>query len=123
MPVDIQVGLIFENCQFFHKDKGLVVEVQLNNRKVTNYEVVTVAAGTFNTFVIEYDMLTKMTQNKLVMAVFVKHHRDWYAPGIGLVKSENYQPKKPHKKPEELYKPGDEPFFSSEMIAMSDQTH
>jgi hypothetical protein len=108
-PADIQVDLALENCQFSSKEKGLYYEVQLYNRKFTSNEVVTVAAGTFNTFLIEYDMRTTMVQNKILNVVFEKHHKEWYAPGKGLVKSESYQPNKP-------YKSGDEPMFSSEMI-------
>jgi hypothetical protein len=105
------VGHVLADCQFSSKDKHAYFEVRLYNRKVTGNEIVTVAAGTFNTFVIEYDMKTVMDQNKIIHAVFEKHHKEWYAPGKGIVKTESFQPNKP-------YKAGDEPLFSSEMIVI-----
>lgn len=111
LPATIEVGRTFEECLFSYKRKGAYFETRLFNRKVTGKETVTVAAGTFDAFVIEYDMTTKMKQG--IEAIFTKHHRDWYSPGKGVIKSENFQP----GKKESPYKPGDSPFFYGELIA------
>jgi hypothetical protein len=110
LPATIEVGHTFEECLFSYKRKGAYFETRLFNRKITGKETVTVAAGTFEAFVIEYDMTTMMKQG--IDAIFTKHHRDWYAPGKGLVKAENFQP----GRKQSPYKPGDSPFFYSELI-------
>jgi hypothetical protein len=109
-PATIEVGHVFEECLFSYKRKGAYFETRIFNRKVTAKETVTVAGGTFEAFVIEYDMTTLMQQG--IDAMFTKHHRDWYAPGKGLVKTESFQPGNKHSR----YKPGDTPFFYSELI-------
>lgn len=111
LPANIEVGHTFEDCVFSSKNKGAYFETQILNRKVTGKETVTVAAGTFEAFVVEYDMSTVMRHGLTV--VFTKHHRDWYAPGKGLVKTESFQPDRKHAR----YKPGDSPFFYSELIS------
>jgi hypothetical protein len=110
LPADMNVGHVFNDCLFSSKAKAYF-EVKIYNRKVTGKETITVGAGTFDAFVIEYDMHSVMRQGMEVE--FDKHHKDWYAPGKGLIKTESYQPG--HKR--NRYQPGDIAFFSSEMIS------
>jgi hypothetical protein len=110
---NLKVGHIFEDCTFSSIRKKAYFETRLYNRKITALETVTVAAGTFEAFVIEYDMYTLMKQG--ISAKFDKHHKDWYVPGKGIVKSESFQPNK-------KYTPGDKPFFYSELTAIKKES-
>lgn len=60
----------------------------ITNRKVENQEAVTTPAGTFNCYKISYDLFSKVsivrTEGKVI---------EWYAPNVGLVRSESYNKK------------------------------
>lgn len=57
------------------------------NRKVEAQEKVTVGAGEFDAYVITYDV-----EAKTIIKVQTKG-KDWYVPGVGIVKSEYYNKK------------------------------
>jgi len=59
--------------------------VTITNRKVEAVESLTTPAGTFDCYKISYDIATKM------MGINVKMKGvEWYAKGVGMVKSESY---------------------------------
>jgi hypothetical protein len=59
--------------------------VSVTNRKVEAVENLTTPAGTFECYKISYDIATKM------MGINVKMKGiEWYAKGVGMVKSETY---------------------------------
>lgn len=57
------------------------------NRKVEAEEKVTVGAGDFDAYIITYDV-----EAKTIIKVQTKG-KDWYVPGVGIVKSEYYNKK------------------------------
>ena len=69
-------GMTFMNMKF-----------DVKNRKVEKKESITTAAGTFDCYKITYDMDMKVMFKR---AVSVKQ---WFAEGVGLVKSESYNKK------------------------------
>ena len=69
-------GMTFMNMKF-----------DVKNRKVEKKESITTAAGTFDCYKITYDMDMKVIFKR---AVSVKQ---WFAEGVGLVKSESYNKK------------------------------
>lgn len=56
----------------------------VSNRKVEAVENLTTPAGTFECYKISFDMATKMMVNVKTKGV------EWYAKGVGMVKSESY---------------------------------
>lgn len=61
------------------------ISVTITNRKVEAVESLTTPAGTFECYKISYDIATKM------MGINVKMKGvEWYAKGVGMVKSETY---------------------------------
>jgi hypothetical protein len=59
--------------------------ITITNRKVEAVESLTTPAGTFDCYKISYDIATKM------MGINVKMKGiEWYAKGVGMVKSESY---------------------------------
>jgi hypothetical protein len=61
------------------------MSVSITNRKVEAVENLTTPAGTFECYKISYDLATKM------MGIGVKMKGvEWYARGVGMVKSETY---------------------------------
>jgi hypothetical protein len=96
--------------------------VRIVNRKITGKETITVKAGTFEAYVIEYDMFMVLEQGLRVG--FEKHHKDWFVPGKGFVKTESYKTRpnkryEPGEKPP--YTPGDKPLFSSELVSFKQE--
>lgn len=61
------------------------MDLTITNRKVIAKEDVTTPAGTFNCFVITYDMTTKMGMTQ------TSNSKQWIAEGVGMVKQEDYQ--------------------------------
>lgn len=61
------------------------LDLTITNRKVIAKEDVTTPAGTFNCFVITYDMTTKMGMAQ------TSNSKQWIAEGVGMVKQEDYQ--------------------------------
>jgi len=56
----------------------------ISNRKVDAVESITTPAGTYECYKITYDIATKMMVNVKTKGI------EWYAKGVGLVKSESY---------------------------------
>lgn len=104
------VGQAFPDCQFSSTGKNSYSEIKIYNRKVVAKETVTVTAGTFDAYLIEYEMTT-VIKSPGIKLTLNKHHKDWYAPGKGFVKTESF-------KPNSKYTPGDEALFSSELVAI-----
>jgi hypothetical protein len=122
LPAQPEIGLTFVDCFYSSKSKknSYYTEVRIVNRVITGKETVTVKAGTFEAYVIEYDMFTVFEQG--IRAGFEKHHKDWFVPGKGIIKAENYKTRpnkryKPGEKPP--YTPGDQAIFSSELASFS----
>ncbi|OQY03922.1 MAG: hypothetical protein B6I20_04080 [Bacteroidetes bacterium 4572_117] len=67
--------------------KVLTITVVIKNRKVDGFEKVTTPAGTFDCVKISYDMEMKMLFKIKASAT------QWFAKGVGVVKSENYNKK------------------------------
>lgn len=64
---------------------NMKMSAQVTNRKVEAIEDITVAAGTFKGYKFSCDV------NSSVMGIKVSSkNTDWYAKGVGIVKSENY---------------------------------
>lgn len=61
------------------------MDVTITNREVIGQENVTTPAGTFNCFVITYDMSTKMGMTQ------TSNSKQWIAEGVGMVKQEDYK--------------------------------
>jgi hypothetical protein len=109
IPSNPEIGSTLSNGKFSSTGKNSYFETIAENVKITGKESITTPAGTFEAYIIEYDMGTIMSRG--ASAAFYKHHKDWYAPGKGLVRSESFDPKK-------TYKPGDPYFFYSELAAV-----
>ncbi len=60
----------------------------ITNRKVESKESVTTPAGTFDCYKISYDMFSKVSIVKTEGRVV-----EWYAPNVGMVRSETYNKK------------------------------
>ncbi len=65
----------------------ITITVDLTNRKVEANETITTSAGTFDCLKITYDVSLKM------LLTFRSKAAQWYADGVGLVKTENYNKK------------------------------
>jgi hypothetical protein len=63
----------------------LTTEIVVYNRKVDKRESVTTEAGTFDCFKITFDQDVKTILKKTVSGA------EWWAPGVGMVKSETYK--------------------------------
>lgn len=60
------------------------ISVSITNRKVEAIENVTTPAGTFECYKLSYDIATKMMISVKMKGI------EWYAKGVGMVKSETY---------------------------------
>jgi hypothetical protein len=65
----------------------MTMKFDIKNRKVEKKESITTPAGTFECFKITYDMESKVMFKRSVKVV------QWFAKGVGLVKSETYNQK------------------------------
>ena len=65
----------------------MTMKFDVKNRKVEKIESITTPAGTFDCFKITYDMEAKIMFKRSVKVV------QWFAKGVGLVKSETYNQK------------------------------
>ncbi|MBO9728040.1 MAG: hypothetical protein J7623_05325 [Chitinophaga sp.] len=72
------------------KGMDMVLKYTISNRKVTGRETVTTAAGSWNCYVINYDLNFQMTMmNKIVPMKFSA--TEWFAPGFGPVKTASFR--------------------------------
>jgi hypothetical protein len=79
--------------------------VALKNIKVTKKEVITVPAGTYEAYLIEYDR----TIGQVLLGNITTQMKEWYVPGEGLIKTESYMSGKLKTKAE-LTSVSDKPF-------------
>ncbi len=63
------------------------VDIAMEERKVVGEESVTTPAGSFDCYVVEYTSKIKMGLEKKIQS------KQWFAPGIGMVKQEDYNRK------------------------------
>jgi hypothetical protein len=88
IPNDISVGkeLPDANMDMTMNMGGMnmTMSVTMKDRKVVGQEDVTTPAGTFNCYVISYNLDMKMGMNQKGSA------KQWIAEGVGLVKQEDY---------------------------------
>lgn len=90
-PESIEVGQTLtgtNNNYFFDKRKPekKMGFVATKNIKVTKKETITVPAGTFEAFLIEYDR----TIGQVLMGNITTQMKEWYVPGKGLIRLESY---------------------------------
>ncbi|HEY9262822.1 hypothetical protein [Chitinophaga sp.] len=89
-PSNMQVGQELSGGSYEMKSnvKGMDMELRytIKNRKVTGRENVSTAAGSWNCYVITYDLDFQMTMMSKVMPMKFSAV-EWYAPGFGPVKT------------------------------------
>jgi hypothetical protein len=110
LPEVIEVGqtLPETNVNYFfdkRKPEKKMGFVATKNIKVTKKENVTVPAGTFEAFLIEYDR----TIGQMLLGNITTQMKEWYVPGKGLIKIESYMSGK-LKTRAELASVSDKPF-------------
>ncbi|MDQ6610049.1 MAG: hypothetical protein M3Y85_09545 [Bacteroidota bacterium] len=69
---------------------GITVNFKEENRKVANKESVTSPAGTWDAYVITYDGTMKTKMAGLGLPGFNFSAKEWFVPGMGVVKTESY---------------------------------
>ena len=87
LPEKPSVGQALPDCTV--EIPGILTTANFTNIKFTRHETLTVAAGTFDTWVLEYD-----TEAKVGFIKSNSHVIGWYAKGIGVVKEETWGKKK-----------------------------
>lgn len=97
LPSDLSVGQKLKDASYvidvFDKNSGRSmssIRVSITNRKVEGKEKLTCPAGTFDTFKVSQDM--KMETVTMGIAIPINMQTvDWYADGIGAIRSESYR--------------------------------
>jgi hypothetical protein len=89
MPSSMKAGDLLKDgdLKMSFSSGGVTVmnmSVSITNRKVEAVESLTTPAGTFECYKISYDIATKMMISVKMKGI------EWYAKGVGLVKSETY---------------------------------
>jgi hypothetical protein len=85
LPNNPQIGQTFPDCTItFEKGKARY-EAMFYEIKIAGKESITVNGTSHEAYIVEYGFLTTLKEGLLVK--FNKYHKDWYVPGIGLVKS------------------------------------
>ncbi len=91
LPAVMAPGQQLKNASFTLEMTGpipVTMTSDFTNRKVDALEQIITPAGTFDCIKVSYNTFSKMA--------FIKtegHTVEWYAPGIGIVRSENYDKK------------------------------
>lgn len=91
MPINMKAGDYLKDAAVSMKIGGagsptaINMTVEIFDRKVVAEENLNTPAGEFDCFVITQTMKTKM------MISFQMESKEWYSPGIGMVKSETYK--------------------------------
>ncbi len=90
MPINMKAGDYLKDASVSMKIGGssptaLTMTVDIYDRKVVAEEKLNTPAGEFDCFIITQTMKTKM------MISFQMESKEWYSPGIGMVKSESYK--------------------------------
>ncbi len=94
-PASPSVGQALTNAEFtmnLSMNGGLSTTITFKeeNRKVTAKETVTSPAGTWEAYVISYDGNMKTKMAGIGLPAFNFSVKEWYVPGMGVVKSESY---------------------------------
>ncbi len=89
IPASMKAGDVLKNGDMkmsFSSGGMTIMNITMNisNRKVDAVESITTPAGTFECYKISYDVAMKMMMNMKSKGV------EWYAKGVGMVKSETY---------------------------------
>jgi hypothetical protein len=107
LPNNPQIGQTFPDCTIaFEKGKARY-EAAFYDIKIVAKESITQNGNSYEAYVLEYGFLTTLKEGLLVK--FNKYHRDWYVPGLGLVKSTSANSS---QKP----KPADEDAFFTALV-------
>jgi hypothetical protein len=91
MPINMKAGDYLKDASVSMKIGGsgspmaINMTVDIFDRKVESEEKLNTPAGEFDCFVITQSMKTKM------MISMQMESKEWYSPGIGMVKSESYK--------------------------------
>lgn len=89
IPHNLSVGQELPDAQMNMKISmsgiNMSMDMTITNRKVIGKEDITTPAGTFNCYVLTYDMNTKMGITQ------TSSSKQWIAEGVGMVKQEDYQ--------------------------------
>lgn len=109
-PESLEVGqtLPETNTNYFfdkRKPEKKMGFVATKNIKVTRKETITVPAGTFEAFLIEYDR----TIGQVLLGNITTQMKEWYVPGKGMIRLESYMSGKMKTKAE-LVSVTDKPF-------------
>jgi hypothetical protein len=90
-PAKLSAGQTLKDASIIVKMEGTVpitMSTDLTNRKVEGFEKITTDAGTFDCVKISYDQFSKVSIIKTE-----GHTVEWYAPDVGLIRSESYNKK------------------------------
>jgi len=86
LPDNLEVGQQLDGGTFTMSGSlPMKMETTITNRKVDSKETITTPAGTFDCFVITYDMVMKMGVKRTMM------NKEWIAKDVGVVKSATYK--------------------------------
>lgn len=90
MPINMKEGDYLKDASVSMKIGGssptaLTMTVDIYDRKVVAEETLNTPAGEFNCFVITQSMKTKL------LLSFQMESKEWYSPGMGMIKSESYK--------------------------------
>lgn len=91
LPNNLSVGQILDDADMKMNMNmggiGMNINVEMTNRKVVARENVTTPAGTYDCFVLTYTTKVKMGMARTFSG------KQWIAPGVGMVKQEDYNKK------------------------------
>jgi len=86
LPADLSVGQELDGGSMtMSGNLPMKMETSIYNRKVDSKETITTPAGTFDCFVITYDMDIKMGMKRTMKG------KEWIAKEVGVVKSASYK--------------------------------
>ncbi len=92
-PSDMTTGQSLGDVDFRMEidNKGVtnIITFKMTDRKVESKESVTTPAGTWDAFVISYNSVFRIQIGPIGMPVNIIG-KEWFVPGIGVVKSESY---------------------------------
>jgi len=86
LPDNLEVGQDLDGGKFtMSGNLPMKMETTITNRKVASKETITTPAGTFDCFVITYDMIMQMGVKRTMTG------KEWVAKDVGVVKSASYK--------------------------------
>lgn len=94
-PTSLSEGQALKNAEFIMNTSGQggmnsTVTFKEENRRVAGKESVTSPAGTWQAYVISYDGSMKIKMGPIGMPAFNYSAKEWFVPGVGVVKTESY---------------------------------